>query len=83
MPSLEGSRCPSTPHLGPQRTLPLDLLLADSPPLHDALTARQELDWGGGPLWIVSIEGLRALKRLRGSAQDLADLEALAPERQE
>jgi len=29
---------------------------------------------------VVGFEGLRALKRLRGSAQDQADLEALGPE---
>ena len=62
--------------------LPLDLLLADSPQLEEVLRARQQLDWGGKRLWIVSIEGLRALKRLRGSPQDLADLEALGPEEQ-
>jgi len=29
---------------------------------------------------IMSLAGLRILKRLRGSAQDVADLEALGPE---
>jgi hypothetical protein len=62
--------------------LPIDLLLAGSPQLEEVLRARQQLDWGGKRLWIVSIEGLRALKRLRGSPQDLADLEALGPEGQ-
>jgi hypothetical protein len=62
--------------------LPLDLLLADSPQLEEVLRVRQQLDWEGKRLWIVSIEGLRALKRLRASPQDLADLEALGPERQ-
>ena len=62
--------------------LPLDLLLADSPQLEEVLRTRQQLDWGGKRLWIVSIEGLRALKRLRASPQDLADLEALGPEGQ-
>lgn len=59
--------------------LPLDLLLAGSPQLEEVLRARLQLDWGGKRLWIVSIEGLRSLKRLRGSPQDLADLEALGP----
>ena len=63
--------------------LPLDLLLADSPQLGEVLRGRQQLDWGGKRLWIVSIEGLRALKRLRASPQDLADLEALGLEGQE
>lgn len=62
--------------------LPLDLLLPGSPQLEEVLRARQQLDWGGKRLWIVSIEGLRALQRLRGSPQDLADLEALGPEEQ-
>lgn len=60
--------------------LPLDLLLADSPHLLEVLRTRQHLDWEGKRLWVVSIDGLRALKRLRGSPQDLADLEALGPE---
>lgn len=38
----------------------------------DQIVAREE--------YIVSLEGLRTLKRLRGSAQDRADLEALGPE---
>ena len=63
--------------------LPLDLLLADSSPLQEVLRARQHLDWRERRLWVVSIEGLRTLKRLRASPQDLADLEALGPEGQE
>jgi len=59
--------------------LPLDLLLADSSPLEEALRTRQRLNWGAQHVWIVSIESLRALKRLRASPQDLADLEALGP----
>jgi len=62
--------------------LPLDLLLADSPLLEGILETRQRLDWGAQHLWVVSVEGLRALKRLRASPQDLADLEALGPEGQ-
>ena len=63
--------------------LALDLLLADSSPLEEALRTRQRLDWGAQHLWIVSIDSLRALKRLRASPQDLADLEALGPGGQE
>lgn len=62
--------------------LPVDLLLADSPQLEEVLSARQQLAWGAKRLWIVSIGGLHTLKRLRASAQDLADLEALGPEGQ-
>lgn len=63
--------------------LPLDLLLADSLQLQEALKTRQQLDWEGRRLSVVSIEALRALKRLRASPQDLADLEALGPENRE
>lgn len=63
--------------------LPLDLLLTDSAPLDGILRARQRLDWGAQHVWVVSIEGLRTLKRLRGSPQDLADLDALGPEGRE
>lgn len=62
--------------------LPLDLLLADSALLDEALRNRQYLDWGPLHIWVVSVQGLRALKRLRASPQDLADLEALGPEGQ-
>jgi hypothetical protein len=60
--------------------LSLDLLLADSSALEEILRMRRRLDWGAGHLWVVSLEGLRTLKRLRASPQDLADLAALGPE---
>jgi hypothetical protein len=60
--------------------LPLDLLLAESPDLVEVLQGRRRLAWGGSSLWIVSAEGLRTLKKLRGSPQDLADLDALGAE---
>jgi hypothetical protein len=34
----------------------------------------------GHPIWVVGLGALRTLKRLRGSALDRADLEALGPE---
>lgn len=46
--------------------LPLDLLLADSSPVDGVLRTRQRLDWGARHIWVVSIEGLRTLKRLAG-----------------
>ena len=60
--------------------LPLDLLLPLDMELADILAARTQVTWGGTALWIVTIPGLRSLKRLRDSAQDRADLEALGPE---
>ena len=60
--------------------LPVDLLLPLEPHLVQILAGRVEIPWEGTRLSIVSVTGLRTLKRLRGSAQDLADLEALGPE---
>jgi hypothetical protein len=55
----------------------VDLLIAKDPALATLLSDREGIVWEGGRLSIVSLAGLRALKRLRGSAQDQADLEAL------
>jgi hypothetical protein len=60
--------------------LPVDLLLPRDPELVGVLAARRDIAWEGTRLWIVTVPGLRTLKRLRGSAQDRADLEALGPE---
>src|SRR5262249_6467017 len=60
--------------------LPLDLLVPNDPELARVLTARTETTWKGTRLWIVTVAGLRILKRLRDSAQDRADLEALGGE---
>jgi len=60
--------------------LPLDLLLPRDPSLRPLLADRAEVSWEGGTLSIVGLPALRTLKRLRGSAQDRADLEALGPE---
>jgi len=60
--------------------VPVDLLIPNDPALVALLADREGVMWEGGRLSIVSLAGLRALKRLRGSAQDLADLEALGPE---
>jgi hypothetical protein len=60
--------------------LPLDILVARDPGLAALLQDRVAVDWEGRPINIVSVASLRALKRLRGSAQDRADLEALGPE---
>jgi hypothetical protein len=60
--------------------LPLDLLLPLDAHLVDILAARTGVIWEGRRLSIVTLRGLRSLKRLRGSAQDRADLEALGPD---
>ena len=60
--------------------LPLDLLLARDPELTSVLTERREIAWEGTHLSIVTVDGLRRLKRLRNSPQDRADLEALGPD---
>ena len=60
--------------------VPLDLLVPNDAGLASILTDRQSIEWQENRLSIVSLAGLRALKRLRGSSQDRADLEALGPE---
>ena len=60
--------------------LPLDLLAPFDRELTDILAARAEISWEETRLSIVTLAGLRRLKRLRGSAQDRADLEALGPD---
>ena len=60
--------------------VPLDLLLPNDAGLAALLPGRTTMAWQDRRLSVVSLEGLRALKRLRGSAQDRADLEALGPE---
>jgi hypothetical protein len=57
-------------------TLMLDLLVvtAESEPVW---TSRELHDWSGRRISVVSRQGLIALKRLRSSAQDLADIATL------
>ncbi len=59
--------------------LALDLLTAHDPSLAHLLADRRAIEWEGRPIWIVGIESLREMKRLRGSTRDRADLEALGP----
>jgi hypothetical protein len=56
--------------------LSLDLLLV-TPAILNAWESRRRADWEGGKLSVVSADGLIALKQLRGSAQDLVDIQAL------
>ncbi len=55
----------------------LDLLLVNSPGLDAIWQSRQSFEWEGKKNWIVSREGLVTLKRLRGSPQDLVDIDRL------
>jgi len=57
-------------------TLTLDLLLA-TPSFESAWQSRETVPWRGGPLSVVSREGLIALKADRASGQDLVDIERL------
>lgn len=59
--------------------LSLDLLLV-TPETLGIWESRVEAEWEGGKLSVVSARGLIALKQLRGSGQDLADIEALTGE---
>ena len=56
--------------------LSLDLLLVTAPIL-TVWESRIEVSWEGGKLAVVSPDGLIALKRLRGSGQDLDDIKKL------
>jgi hypothetical protein len=58
----------------------IDLLVAQDIEIARMLDERIMIDWDGHPTAVVSVSGLRALKKLRGSPQDLADLDALGPE---
>jgi len=60
--------------------VPVDLLVPNQPALAALLADRNAIAWEGERLSIVSLPGLRILKQLRGSAQDVADLEALGAE---
>ena len=59
--------------------LSLDFLLV-TPEINEMWESRVEAEWEGGKLSVVSASGLIALKQLRGSGQDLADIEALRGE---
>ena len=54
----------------------LDLLLV-TPEILSVWKSRVDADWEGGKLSIVSRSGLIALKKLRGSGQDLDDIQEL------
>jgi hypothetical protein len=54
----------------------LDLLLADGE-LKDIWENRQEMEWDGGKLSVVSRDGLVRMKKLRGSRKDQDDIDFL------
>lgn len=56
--------------------LSLDLLIV-TPPLAAVWAGRERVAWAHGTLPVVSRTGLVAMKRLRGSGQDLDDIRAL------
>ena len=58
----------------------LDLLLV-TPAILPVWKSRKEVAWEHGTLWVVSRDGLMALKSLRGSGQDLEDISRLKKER--
>ena len=63
-------------HSGTGNVLSLDLLLV-TPEIRGIWDSRVQADWEGGTLSVVSREGLIALKNMRSSAQDQADISAL------
>lgn len=65
---------------GDPDVLVLHVIEARPGPTGDAWRGRMEAEWEGRPLPVVSREGLIALKRLRSSAQDVADIAALEAE---
>lgn len=56
--------------------LMIDFLLV-TPRIMSAWKTKIEVEWENGRLWVVSREGLIELKSLRGSNQDLDDIEQL------
>lgn len=59
--------------------LPLDFLLV-TPQVEDIWENREQIDFLGNKLWVVSREGLIKMKRRAGRLQDLADIERLENE---
>ena len=56
--------------------LPLDILVVTDA-TQRAWETRQEVQWERGRIWVVSRDGLIALKRLRGTGQDQDDIARL------
>lgn len=62
--------------------LTLDLLVL-TPAIRKIWESRIEVEWEKGKLWVVSREGLIALKSLRASGQDLDDIKRLQEDEDE
>jgi len=56
--------------------LPLDFLLV-TPAMQNVWDSRIQVEWEGGRLSVVTRDGLITMKQLRGSSQDLVDIERL------
>ncbi len=56
--------------------LVLDVLLV-TPAFQEVWESREQLDWRGHRVWVVSREGLKTMKLLSGRPKDLADLQQL------
>ncbi len=54
----------------------LDFLVV-TPPIKEAWETRRHLEWEEGRIWAVSRRGLIFLKSLRGSGQDLDDIQKI------
>lgn len=57
--------------------LTLDCLLTNHPTITEAWRTRVQVPFEDRTVWVVSIEGLIALKELRGAPMDLLDIQAL------
>ena len=57
--------------------LMLDCLLTTHPAVAEAWRGRVQVPFEDRMVWVVSLDGLIALKRLRGSPLDLVDIQAL------
>jgi hypothetical protein len=70
----------SKPRGPDEEVLVLDVLLAN-PPLDAAWERREQVEWEGDRLWVVSREGLVQMKSLRGSGIDVEDVAKLRASR--
>lgn len=70
-------------HGAPRATVDIDFivlafdLIVVTPRVEGAWRSRRRVEWAGGELSVVSRQGLVALKEIRSSAQDVADIERL------
>jgi hypothetical protein len=60
-------------------SLAVDFLMANTDELRKVLESRQSVQWEGVRLWFADREGLIYTRKLRGTNQDLEDVKALSP----